>query len=120
MTIDYNPAAIDAAVATNRWAALVKLDVDVDVVGTWDRGLPRNKRILVPIDVQAMVVPDHERREHGAPRGHGQRPGAVRRRRRRAPRECICTGRCRTRCCAAHAPTTRARWRCRRCPIGGW
>src|SRR5439155_8693748 len=58
MTIDYNTAAIDAAAATSRWAALVKLDVDVDVVGTWDRGLPRNKRILVPIDVQAMVVPD--------------------------------------------------------------
>ena len=57
MNIAYNEQAIGAAAASDRWAALVKLDLDVATLGTWDRSLPRDKRILVPIDVQAMVVP---------------------------------------------------------------
>ena len=37
-----------------RWR---KLDVDVATLGTWDRRLPRDKRILVPVDVQAWSCP---------------------------------------------------------------
>jgi hypothetical protein len=40
-----------------RWAAVTKLDVDAATVATWDRGLPRDSRLLVPIDVQALFVP---------------------------------------------------------------
>jgi hypothetical protein len=58
MTPKYNDQAIELASASPRWAALTKLDVDVSTIGTWDRGLPRDKRVLVPVDVQAMVVPD--------------------------------------------------------------
>jgi hypothetical protein len=53
----YKDAAITAAAGTARWAALTKVDVDVSTLATWDPHLPRNKRILVPIDVQAMVAP---------------------------------------------------------------
>ena len=41
-----------------RWAAVTKLDVDAATVATWDRGLPRDSRLLVPIDVQALFVPE--------------------------------------------------------------
>ena len=41
-----------------RWAAVTKLDVDATTVATWDRGLPRDSRLLVPIDVQALFVPE--------------------------------------------------------------
>jgi hypothetical protein len=82
----YNDTAIEAAASTARWAALTKVDVDVATIGTWDHHLPRDKRILVPIDVQAMVVPagaaeetvplsgthqDPEPFTAGAPRGAG-------------------------------------------------
>lgn len=41
-----------------RWAAVAKLDVDPAIIATWDRGLPRDSRLLVPIDVQALFVPE--------------------------------------------------------------
>jgi hypothetical protein len=47
------------AVFTPRFAALARAEVDLATWKTWDRRLPRNKRILVPIDVQAFVVPAH-------------------------------------------------------------
>jgi hypothetical protein len=56
--IVYTDKAVEVAAFSRRWAALAKLDVDVATIGTWDRSLPRDKRILVPIDVQAFVVPD--------------------------------------------------------------
>ena len=34
---------------------MTKLDVDAATVATWDRGLPRDSRLLVPIDVQLFV-----------------------------------------------------------------
>lgn len=51
------PKDLRAAVYTPRYAALARAGVDLGTWQTWDRGLPRNKRILVPIDVQAFVVP---------------------------------------------------------------
>ena len=52
-----NPELLQKAVFSSRFAALARADVDLDTFKTWDRHLPRNKRILVPIDVQAFVVP---------------------------------------------------------------
>ncbi len=46
-----------AAVYSPRYAALARAGVDLGTWLTWDHTLPRNKRILVPIDVQAFVVP---------------------------------------------------------------
>ena len=37
---------------------MTKLDVGAATVATWDRGLPRDSRLLVPIDVQALFVPE--------------------------------------------------------------
>jgi hypothetical protein len=51
------PEILQKAVFTQRFAALARADVDLATWKTWDRGLPRNKRILVPVDVQAYVVP---------------------------------------------------------------
>ncbi|WP_426560707.1 hypothetical protein ACPPVT_12555 [Angustibacter sp. McL0619] len=48
---------LQAAVFSARFAALARADVDLATWKTWDHTLPRNKRILVPIDVQALVVP---------------------------------------------------------------
>ena len=72
-------------------------------VGPGTSGCRASTRILVPVDVQAYVVP-----------GGGAEADRRRRRRRRATRRrsppapcarpgCTCTGRCRTRCCAADA-----------------
>ncbi len=44
------------AVYTQRWTALARADVRLSVIGSWDTRLPRNRRILVPVDVQAFVV----------------------------------------------------------------
>ena len=41
-----------------RWAAATKLDLDAGTIATWDRGLVRDSRLLVPIDVQALFVPE--------------------------------------------------------------
>jgi hypothetical protein len=48
---------LQKAVYSSRFAALARADVDLDTFKTWDRHLARNKRILVPVDVQAFVVP---------------------------------------------------------------
>lgn len=44
------------AVYDERWAWLVRADTDPGSVTTWDPNLRRNKRILVPVDVQAYVA----------------------------------------------------------------
>ncbi|WP_152207345.1 hypothetical protein [Marinobacter changyiensis] len=44
------------AVFDERWAWLVRADTDLGSVTTWDPNLRRNKRILVPVDVQAYVA----------------------------------------------------------------
>ena len=45
------------SVYTDRFAALARADVDLATWRTWDPGLVRDQRILVPVDVQARVVP---------------------------------------------------------------
>ncbi|NIV30985.1 MAG: hypothetical protein GWN58_16295, partial [Anaerolineae bacterium] len=44
---------LSKAVFDERWAWLVRADTDLGSVATWDPKLPRNRRILVPVDVQA-------------------------------------------------------------------
>ncbi len=53
------PENLQQAVYSPRWAWLVRADVDVKTVVTWDRKLPRNRRVLVPIDVQAYVASEN-------------------------------------------------------------
>lgn len=52
-----DPGAIAKAMTTPRFAALARADLSVRQIGTWDADLPRDTRLLVPIDVQALVVP---------------------------------------------------------------
>ena len=39
-----------------RWTAVTKLEVDAAAIATWDDSLVRDVRLLVPVDVQALVV----------------------------------------------------------------
>ena len=50
------PKNLKEAVFSQRWAALVRADVDLGTIATWDPTLNRNRRILVPIDLQAYVA----------------------------------------------------------------
>ena len=91
-------AAIDRALAAPRFEVLGKIGVDLgpsSTPGTAD--LPRRRRILVPVDVQALVSPA------GAPMAVVPLTGrqGTRRRSRQPPRllsASTCTGRCRTHC----------------------
>lgn len=42
---------------SQRWAALAAAEVDLATFETWDKHLARDRRILVPVDVQAFVAP---------------------------------------------------------------
>lgn len=48
---------IDAAISTPRWNVLARTGLDVATIGTWDAALHRRTRLMVPMDVQALVVP---------------------------------------------------------------
>ncbi len=50
------PELIEESVFHRNWALLTRLGVDRASIETWDRYLVRNRRIFVPIDVQAFVV----------------------------------------------------------------
>ena len=50
------PKTLRDAVYTQRWAWLVRAGTDLGTITTWDPKLNRNRRVLVPIDVQAYVV----------------------------------------------------------------
>ena len=54
---DLTPERLARSVYTDRFAALARADVDLATWTTWDKHLVRDKRILVPVDVQAYVVP---------------------------------------------------------------
>lgn len=47
---------LSKAVYDERWAWLVRADTDISTLTTWDPTLNRNRRVLVPIDVQAYVA----------------------------------------------------------------
>jgi hypothetical protein len=53
----YDPAQVRAAQVTPRFSVLARTGLDVASLGTWDAGLLHEPRVLVPVDVQAYVVP---------------------------------------------------------------
>jgi len=53
----YDPAQVRAAQVTPRFSVLARTGVDVATLGTWDANLLHEPRVLVPVDVQAYVVP---------------------------------------------------------------
>ena len=57
MSNGFDRDAINRALVTPRWAALVRTDVTLDGLKNWDVRLLRQSRVLVPIDVQALYVP---------------------------------------------------------------
>ncbi|HEX3609325.1 MAG TPA: hypothetical protein VHU14_06625 [Solirubrobacterales bacterium] len=52
-----DPKLVREALASPRWAALTRSGLDVASIGTWDPGLLREARVLVPVDVEALYVP---------------------------------------------------------------
>ncbi len=54
---DLTNAQLATAAYSDRFAALARADVDLATWKTWDPRLVRDKRVLVPVDVQAFVVP---------------------------------------------------------------
>lgn len=46
-----DPGQIKAAMVSPRWSALLRADADVNAIKTWDPGLLRESRVLVPMDV---------------------------------------------------------------------
>ena len=53
----YDPAQVRAAQVTPRFSVLARTGLDVAALGTWDANLLHEPRVLVPVDVQAYVVP---------------------------------------------------------------
>jgi hypothetical protein len=60
---DLDPRRIEAAMTTSRYAALARADMDPGALATWDPTLARDARLLVPVDVQALVVPAADGRQ---------------------------------------------------------
>jgi len=50
------PRPLSELIFEPRWTAVSKLGLDAQMIGTWDTDLVRDLRLLVPIDVQALVV----------------------------------------------------------------
>ncbi|MBK8729540.1 MAG: hypothetical protein IPM00_09205 [Tetrasphaera sp.] len=79
----FSDKVVASAVFGRRFAGLALADVDLQTYKTWDPVLARSHRILVPIDVQAYVVPavgGEETVPIGAVRGDPEPfvPGVVR------------------------------------------
>ena len=90
----FSDKVVASAVFGRRFAGLALADVDLQTYKTWDPVLARSHRILVPIDVQAYVVPavgGEETVPIGAVRGDPE-PFVPE---WSARRVCTCTGRCR-------------------------
>jgi hypothetical protein len=52
-----DPKRVEKAMVSAQWAGLVRLDLDLAGIGTWDSTLVRHPRLLVPVDLQALYVP---------------------------------------------------------------
>jgi hypothetical protein len=57
MANPHDAQTVQAAMTSARWSSLVRLDTTPAALGTWDKNLIRESRVLVPIDVQALYVP---------------------------------------------------------------
>jgi hypothetical protein len=53
----FDPETIRQAMVSPRWTGLVRLDATPAAIASWDSGLLRESRLLVPVDVQALYVP---------------------------------------------------------------
>ena len=53
----YDPAQVGAAQTSPRFSILARTGLDVATLSTWDADLLHEPRVLVPVDVQAYVVP---------------------------------------------------------------
>jgi hypothetical protein len=53
----YDPDLVARVMTAARYAALVRTGLEVDEIATWDAGILRDARLLVPIDLQALYVP---------------------------------------------------------------
>ena len=53
----FDPATIALQMQSARWSALARTQLSLDAIGRFDAALVRDTRVLVPIDVQALVVP---------------------------------------------------------------
>ncbi len=53
----YDPDLVRKTETTVQFSALARTGLDVTTIGTWDPDLLRESRVLVPVDVQALVVP---------------------------------------------------------------
>ena len=53
----FTPDIIARELKSPRWSALARTGLSLDAVGRFDAALVRDTRVLVPIDVQALVVP---------------------------------------------------------------
>ncbi|HEX5335338.1 MAG TPA: hypothetical protein VFW55_05620, partial [Propionicimonas sp.] len=53
---DFTIDEITKAMVSPRWSALLRTDVNVGAIKTWDATLLRDSRVLVPVDVQALYV----------------------------------------------------------------
>jgi len=52
----FDPATIALQMQSARWSALARTQLSLDAIGRFDATLVRDTRVLVPIDVQALVV----------------------------------------------------------------
>ena len=52
----YDPQQMAQAQTTLRYSVLARTDTDVATLATWDPDLLRESRVLVPVDLQALVV----------------------------------------------------------------
>ena len=55
----YDPDVVGEVQTSARWSAALRTGLDAEagaIVGTWDADLLREPRVLVPVDVQALVV----------------------------------------------------------------
>lgn len=58
MTQSIDPKLIAKAILTPAWSGLVRADASLAELGTWSPSVIREPRILVPIDLQALYVPE--------------------------------------------------------------
>lgn len=56
MTTKTTPAEIERALELPEFAVLARTGLDLAQAATWDPALPRDARLLVPVDVQALVA----------------------------------------------------------------
>ena len=69
-----DPSVIGRVVTTPRFTVLAKTGLDVATIATWDVKLARRKRICVPVDVQALVVPANGAERFSEVRGDERDP----------------------------------------------